>query len=1103
MRRESLNRQAGLRLILAFLITLLVLVGLASWFYLRAEQQTVQRMGLTLSSTYAGRIREWETDWERDALRYKARIEFAHILEKSKDRWPELYGYLTLQGAQRSFSQALICDRAGKVLFRFGDYAELLPEHMQEGSARTWFHLSASNSLFRVYQQPIWLGEQGMGRIYLFRQLDNALLFENVPADSRLYLLWKGKPVASSRGGLDLLAANVPAGTADKDGMRQVVAEIAWHDIGSGPSPLLRAWRPMSSPLSYADLAMAVGLALLSLALLLWRVMGGWQLRTAQRITALGEVADAFAAGYAITPEMQHKLDAAISPNGDEIDRVAQSMRLLTRTVVERDEARAATELVLRDSEMRIREITATLGDSVLVTDTEGLITFANPCAERKLGRSFGQLLCMPLAQAVGCIRPEEQAPVSWLAILAQARLHGEEYREYNASVWSADGRRFDAALAATPIIRDGKVQGQVISIQDVTPMKDAERALTHAKELAEDANRAKSEFLANMSHEVRTPMNAILGMVSLALTTHPQPQLQRYLTKIQSASRSLLTILNDVLDYSKLEAGRMDLDRVEFVLDKVFNQVANLFQTRAEEKGLEFVFAISPLIPPLLEGDPLRLGQILTNLVSNAIKFTDHGGVFVSADLLELTDGRAVLRFDVWDTGIGLADEELERVFQPFTQADASITRRYGGTGLGLAITKGLVEQMDGQLNAVSRPGQGSTFYFTVPMQVCSARRPHSPLELAPVHVWLVATSPSVSDALCAILNACRFSWEILSSLDEARRLTTEAAGLRQPQLMFLGGDTQSALRAVPELHELMAENAWNAELVLVGAVGELGAAGMDLEGISAVLKVPFTPSDVMDTLYRLQVRQSFRHPDATLDALVAHAMPLRGRRFLLAEDNSFNQEVMQESLAYLGLPLDIAGDGQKALECLAQTHYDAVLMDVQMPVMDGLETTRAIRKNPALKDLPVIGLTAAVMLADREACLAAGMNVHLGKPVEMSELIDALLKALDLAAPPADAAPSPDTSLAGTTDPLSIAQSFTALQAIAKLLENDSYVAPEMVMPLRALTALPQFAAPIRGLDLKLEMFDYAAARELVAELAALLDAFTITDADLDHGE
>ncbi len=1086
--RHSLIGQAGLRLAVAAVITILVLTGVAAWFYLRAEIRAAERTRSVLLATYENRARQWEERWEHDALFFKARLEFTRILENPANRWPLMRGFLTTQGEHRDFNAVVITDAAGKIRFHHGDLGETPPETFHAGPPVAWHVGADGHRLFRVYRQPLWLGDLGMGQLHLFRQLDNAMLHEAAPPDGRLYLAWGDTPVASSRGSLGAEQGLAPSGRLREGGTTWLVTRLAWPLRDTGGAPELVIWAPLSTPLSLSDLAWASGLAMLALALLLWRSLILWQMRTAKRIAHLATVADTFAAGYAVSPEVQRHLDRAASVNHDEIDRVVESMRLLTQTVVERDEARAANETLLRDNEQRIREITATLGDSVLVTDAGGRITFANPCAERKLGRPEAEMLGRGLDDIL-CDHQPGKTPPDWFLGIARARAAGEEYRDFDTEICGADGSRFDAAIAATPIIRGHLVIGQVIAIQDVTPLRMAERAQREAKELALEASRAKSEFLANMSHEVRTPMNAILGLCSLGLASRPAPRLRDYLTKIRMASRSLLAILNDVLDFSKIEAERLELEQVDFVLDKVFDQVANLFQARAEEKGLEFVFAISPLIPPRLCGDPLRLEQVLSNLVGNAIKFTEHGGVHVGVAVSgrELTaDGeRVVLEFSVRDTGVGLTPEQLARLFQPFTQADSSITRRYGGTGLGLAIAKGLVTRMGGEIGADSRPDQGSTFRFTATFEVARGAA-EAPPELKPLRVWVVAATPAQNDALADLLTAFRFTVTRLDTLDAALARLDQAE--TPPELVFTDGGIEQAIADARALRAGFARVGANPDLVLMGAAGELEALGMDFDGIAAVLRVPFTPSDVMDLLHRLRVRDGFRQDEAGLDALAERAAPLRERRVLLVEDNSFNQQVMRESLSYLGLSVDVAGDGAKAIEHLRRQPCDAVLMDVHMPVMDGLEATRRIRAEPAWRALPVIGLTAAVMPADREACLEAGMDAHVGKPVDMAVLIDTLLASLGLGATtPASAA----TGVAGAavnTGAGNPGRFASALERIGVLLDDDRYVGQELFDALaHAPAPLAKLSAALR---FKLDQFDYPAAREIAAQLRALAE-------------
>lgn len=1082
--RSGLTRQATLRLASSVLISMLVLSAVAVWFHVRAESRDAQRIDAMLRATYENRVREWEHEWERDAMLFKTRLEYSRVLEQTDDPGTSLFGQLTAQGGQTEFSAVLITDDAGTELFRYGDTDAVPLAAPASDTVVGWHYDAAGRRLFRLYLQSIWLGERGMGRLVLARALDNALLHAAAPPDGYLFVLWDDVPVASSIGALGAARARVAAGAHEEAGLRHWITHLTWGGQAASAGadshrPRLAIWAPRSTPLLLRDLLWAVGIALLALVLLLWRTLGTWQLRTARRISALGTVADTFATGYTVTPEVERLLTLASGGHDDEIDRVARSMRQLTRAVVERDEARAANEALLRDNEQRVREITAALGDSVLVTDAAGRITFANPCAERKLGVAEARMLGLTPQELLSPSASGDTAP-RWLDGLIQARNGGEPYRDFDAVLRTADGSRFDAVLNATPIVRDGRVAGQVIAIQDVTPMKQAERALRAAKELAEEASRAKSAFLANMSHEVRTPMNAILGLCSLGLAARPSPRLADYFGKIRQASRSLLAILNDVLDYSKIEARHLELEQVDFVLDKVFDQVANLFQARAEEKGLDFVFAISPFIPPRLRGDPLRLEQILANLVGNAIKFTQRGTVRVEVAVLERThqsDGeRVTLMFSVCDSGIGLTPEQLDRLFQPFTQADSSITRRYGGTGLGLAIVKGLVTGMGGEIEAHSAPGAGSTFRFRLPFQV-----PHDvPTlpELKPLRVWLVGIRPAHGRPLDELLSAYGFG---VTTLAPDAAPDALAAGEAPPDLVFIDCAAHAELRA---LRATLRGMQHAADLALLGTAGELEAHGMDFDGITAVLRVPFTPSDVMDLLFRLHVRNGFRQDEAGLDELARRAQPLRACRLLLVEDNAFNQQVMRESLQHMGLHLDIAGDGAQALEYLHRHPCDAVLMDVHMPVMDGLDATRRIRDDAALRDLPVIGLTAAVLPADREACLAAGMNAHLGKPVDMAALIDTLLASLRLA-------PASGTGDATGAAPCDVAALSRAVTHIQALLDRDRYVPRALLDELAAVPARDTRAGLCATLRLKLDAFDYAAARVLTAQLLTLLDA------------
>ena len=529
-----------------------------------------------------------------------------------------------------------------------------------------------------------------------------------------------------------------------------------------------------------------------------------------------------------------------------------------------------------------------------------------------------------------------------------------------------------------------------------------AELALSEAKVEAERANRAKSEFLANMSHEIRTPMNAIIGLSDLGLHLPAlPPKLHDYLTKIHTSSLSLLSILNDILDYSKVEAGRLELEAVDFHLEKLLDNVANLFGVRAEEKGLEMVFDVAPDVPRVLVGDPLRLGQVMNNLVGNAVKFTDNGEIHIKVEQTGQEDSIVTLHFSVRDTGIGMDPEQVGRLFHAFTQADGSITRRFGGTGLGLTISKRLVEKMGGDIEVKSEEGKGSVFSFQIRLPISKKQRiERSPDQLRGMRVLVVDDLATARLTLGEVLRAWGFQVTEADSGEAALALLQERAATPDEDFELLlldwkmpgmdGIDVAHHIQKFAEEQKLTRPPV----VIMVTAFSRdqllQAAQGIHLD---AILTKPVNASGLFDAIMEVQGGALYQETPAT-SHLTLQAAALRGARVLLVEDNEINQTVARDLLERMGLVVTIAGNGQEALDRLEGASFDAVLMDLQMPVMDGFEASRLIRADSRFQKLPIIAMTAAVLAKDREACQAAGMIDHVGKPILPAELLATLQK-------------------------------------------------------------------------------------------------------------
>jgi signal transduction histidine kinase/DNA-binding response OmpR family regulator/HPt (histidine-containing phosphotransfer) domain-containing protein len=517
---------------------------------------------------------------------------------------------------------------------------------------------------------------------------------------------------------------------------------------------------------------------------------------------------------------------------------------------------------------------------------------------------------------------------------------------------------------------------------------------LRDARELAEKASVAKSEFVAMMSHEVRTPLTAITGHLDLCLRTKLDRDQRNHLKRARNASRALLAIVDDILDFSKIEARKLDLEAVKFDLDEVLEQLIGTCGLSAANKGIELVIDVDADTPATLLGDPLRLGQVLINLVGNAIKFSPSGHVVLRIEpVASEAPAGCTLRFSVSDTGIGMAPEELARVFRPFTQADSSTTRRYGGTGLGLAISKSLVDMMGGSIRAESSPGRGSTFIFVAHFGQGAAAAPTG--EGAGVRVLVVEDSEAQGRALKRRLEALRFDvWIVGTAADAMREL--HAARLIAPFDVVLADYGLPDGNGL-ELLERIGRTTDIAPPALV-AMGPVHAAYLSVDrlwrhGVTGALTKPFHGASVLSAMRRaLRLSANSQPPgqDDADDADDAHdGARLAGRRILVAQDSEVSLEVVRLLLERAGAVVDVAVDGQKAIESVAQGRYDAILMDLHMPHVDGLAATRAIRQIPRSAQVPIIGLTASTRAEDRDLCFAAGMNDFVTVPVDPRRLL------------------------------------------------------------------------------------------------------------------
>jgi two-component system sensor histidine kinase/response regulator len=689
-------------------------------------------------------------------------------------------------------------------------------------------------------------------------------------------------------------------------------------------------------------------------------------------------------------------------------------------------------EVAARTAELEgLGAIVNSSADAILGTTPEGIITSWNPGAEQQYGYTAEEAIGRDAGFLIPPSRKESDA-----AVLEKIRAGGDA-RSYESERLKKDGTIIPVSITISPIREAGKVRGIASIARDITLRRAAELELKAAREAALESSRLKSEFLATMSHEIRTPMNGVVGLTALLLETPLNETQKQYAQGVKGAGEALLSLINDILDFSKLEAGKVDLDIRPFDPRLLVEEVAGLLAEAAQAKGLELIAYCEPDVPSRLSGDSGRIRQILLNLASNAVKFTASGEVSIRVRADTHGDGPATVHFEVRDTGIGIEQAHHARLFESFSQADASTTRRYGGTGLGLAICSRLTEAMGGEIGMTSAPQEGSTFWFRIPLPVAAPSSTPIPGAGFLTGLRVLVVDDNATNRL--VLEAQLRGWELLpeavpdaqSALARAR----EAAGAGHPfdiavlDLCMPDVDGLQLARAIKADAGLA-----NLELIMLTSTMQVNAAEIAEAGVSEWLMKPVRSSEFYNRLLRLmssredvppapgrsaapparlsrthlspkaaspaaQAAQAAPAAQAASAQLSAPASPGRvgpsRGRILVVEDNQVNQLVARATVSKFGYDVDVVSDGAQAVSATAATHYAAVLMDCHMPVMDGFEATRAIRRRGGNHShLPVIAMTAGALDGDRERCLAAGMDDYLSKPVNAEDLEAALAR-------------------------------------------------------------------------------------------------------------
>ncbi|MUK88114.1 PAS domain S-box protein [Ornithinibacillus sp. L9] len=659
----------------------------------------------------------------------------------------------------------------------------------------------------------------------------------------------------------------------------------------------------------------------------------------------------------------------------------------IVQDITERKETEAALEKALRDNFNHTVKNLQNLIFKVKQINDEYLYTLS----EGKAAQAIGMTTETIRNKKNSDILPEHL--VDEIDTYFQKAFNGEHIN-YELSF---EGKFFFISLS--PIIENGVVTELVGSGIDITDRKKMEKALEIARDQALEASELKSQFLANMSHEIRTPMNGIIGTVDLLRDTPLNKEQQEYSNIIYDSSQALLTIIDDILDFSKMEAGKMNIEQIPFQPTSLVEGMAEILLARAHRKRVSLMTFVDPAIPPILLGDPGRLRQILLNLSDNAIKFTEQGNVVVRAILGKKSNHQVIIHFAVIDTGIGMSDEEQARLFQPFVQTDGSTTRKYGGTGLGLAISKKLIELMGGEIGVESEKHKGSTFWFNIPFDIPEKYEKETitvptDFTLESFRILIINDHPDEREILESYLNSWGIKYKTIENEIDALAELQQAAINHKPYKVAIVNLTNPDME-YDAFIKIMKQNIHLTSLkVLLLTDFNSKSRLREITGYDAILTKPIKQSQLFDSIINV-VSSTMERPSISKsehDIILSdeHSTPKGKQTILLVEDNPVNKKVAIFQLKKLGYTVESVTNGKDAIKKLTTYNYDAILMDVQMPEMDGIEATKEIRNNPSIlqKDVPIIAVTANALPSDKEKYLAAGMNDYLSKPVRLDKM-------------------------------------------------------------------------------------------------------------------